>query len=192
VRRARPWVHVLAAAIVLAVAAATLAGMGRPWWCKAGDAALWSGEVQSRHNSQHLLDPYTFTHVLHGLALYALVWGLFGRIASRTTRAWIGFVIEVAWELVENTDAVVERYRAATISLDYYGDSVTNSLGDIVAFGVGYWIAGVVPVWTSVVGFLVVDGLLVLWIRDSLLMNVLMLVHPVEAVRQWQQRGGGP
>jgi hypothetical protein len=163
--------------------------MGRAWWCRAGDTALWSGEVFSRHNSQHLVDPYTVTHVLHGIAFYALVWAAFRRVTGPVGRAWIGLGIEAAWEVIENTDAVIERYRAATISLDYYGDSVANSLGDVVSYGVGYAAAAVLPVWVSAVGFFVVDGLMLLWIRDSLLLNVLMLVRPVDAVRRWQERG---
>jgi len=185
----RLWVHGVAAVGVLALVAAALRAMGRAWWCRAGDASLWSGEVFSRHNSQHLVDPYTVTHVLHGVAFYALVWVAFRRFAGPLGRAWIGLGMEAVWEVIENTDAVIERYRAATISLDYYGDSVVNSLGDIVSYGVGYAAAAALPVWVSLVGFFVVDGLMVLWIRDSLLLNVLMLVHPIEAVQRWQSRG---
>ena len=166
--------------------AAILAAMGRPWWCRAGDAALWSGDVWSRHNSQHLVDPYSFTHVLHGVALYGALWLLLRRFASPNGRAALAIGIEIAWEIVENTDAMIERYRAATISLDYYGDSVANSLGDVVSFVVGYFAASVLPVSVSAVGFFVVDGLLVWWIRDSLLLNILMLVHPIDAVKAWQ------
>jgi hypothetical protein len=176
---------------VLAIVAAALAAMGRAWWCRAGDTSLWSGEVFSRHNSQHLADPYTFTHVLHGLLFYALAWAAFRRVASPIGRAWIALLAEAAWEVIENTDAVIERYRAATISLDYYGDSVANSVSDVVAFMVGYWAAGVLPIAVSVASFFLVDVALVVWIHDSLLLNVLMLVHPIEAVRQFQMRGRG-
>jgi hypothetical protein len=165
--------------------------MGRAWWCRAGDHALWAGEVFSRHNSQHLADPYTFTHVLHGLLFYALAWAVFRNVASPVGRAWIAFLVEAAWEVLENTDAMIERYRAVTISLDYYGDSVANSVCDILAFAVGYWAAGVVPVAVAVASFFLVDGILILWIHDSLLLNVLMLVHPIEAVRRFQMRGHG-
>jgi hypothetical protein len=176
-------------AVLLAATAAVLAAMGRPWWCRAGDYAVWSGDVWSRHNSQHLVDPYTITHVLHGIALYGLLWALLrGRVGPRG-RAALAIAVETAWEIIENTDAMIERYRTATISLDYYGDSVANSLGDIIGFVFGYLGAGVMPVWLSLLGFVAVDGLLVLWIRDSLLLNVLMLVHPIEAVKAWQMSG---
>jgi hypothetical protein len=182
--------HLLAAALVLAAAAAILAAMGRPWWCRAGDLSLVSWDVWSRHNSQHLVDPYTFTHVLHGVVLYGAAWVLLGRSgASPATRAWLALGFETAWEIFENTDAMIQRYRAVTISLDYYGDSVANSIGDIVACMAGYLGASVLPVWVSAVGFFVIDGLLLLWIRDSLLLNVLMLVHPIDAVRTWQMGG---
>lgn len=184
----RRWRHALAAVIVLAGVAAALAAMGRDWWCRAGDGGLWSGNVWSQHNSQHLLDPYTFTHIQHGLVLYAVLWAVCRNVAGLATRAWIAFLLESAWEVLENTDAVIERYRAATISLDYYGDSVANSLGDIVACMVGYLAAGVLPVAVSLLGFFVIDAVLLWWIRDSLLLNVLMLVHPLETVKQWQMR----
>jgi hypothetical protein len=185
------WTHVAAALVVLAAVAGALAAMGRPWWCRVGDGGLWAGNVFSPHNSQHLADPYTFTHVLHGLLFYAIAWAALRRVTGPLGRAWVAFLAEAAWEVIENTDAVIERYRAATISLDYYGDSVANSVSDILAFVVGYWAAGVAPVVVSVVGFFAVDAVLILWIHDSLLLNVLMLVHPIEAVRQFQMRGRG-
>ena len=181
--------HVVVWLALLAVVAATLHAIGRPWWCKAGDLALWSNDVLTRHNSQHLADPYTVTHVLHGIALYGLLWLLLRRRVAPVFRLTVGVLVEAAWEIVENTDFVIDRYRAATISLDYYGDSVANSLGDNIAFVAGYVIAAMIPWWVSAMAFFVVDGLLVLWIRDSLLLNVLMLVHPVDAVKSWQSQG---
>jgi hypothetical protein len=178
--------HVGGVVAVLALTACALAAMGRPWWCRAGDPALGSLEIWSRHNSQHLVDPYTITHALHGVALYGVLWASVGGIVGPVARAAIALGIETAWEIVENTHAMIERYRAATISLDYYGDSVANSLGDIGGFLAGYLAAGVLPSWVSVVGLFAVDGLLVWWIRDSLLLNVFMLLHPVEAVKAWQ------
>jgi hypothetical protein len=183
--------HALGAVAVVAGMAAILAAMGRTWWCAAGDTNLWSSEVWSRHNSQHLVDPYTFTHVLHGLVFYALVWLAVGGRVGAVARWWLGFAIEVAWEVLENTDALIERYRGTTVSLDYFGDSVVNSIGDVLAYVAGYWLAGVVPVWASVATFVVVDLALVAWIRDSLVLNVVMLLFPIEALREWQSRGHG-
>lgn len=183
--------HAVAAAVVVAVMAAILAAMGRTWWCAAGDTDLWSSEVWSRHNSQHLVDPYSFTHVLHGLVFYALVWLVAGGRAGTAARWWIGFAIEVAWEVLENTDALIERYRGTTVSLDYFGDSIVNSVGDVLAYVAGYWLAGVVPVLVSIATFVVVDVTLVVWIRDSLVLNVVMLLVPIEALREWQSGAHG-
>jgi Protein of unknown function (DUF2585) len=182
--------HAAAAALVLAGMAAILAALGRAWWCAAGDAGLWSGDVWSRHNSQHLVDPYTFTHVLHGLVFYAGVWLLVPRAVGALGRWWIGFGLEVGWEILENTDALIERYRGTTVSLDYFGDSIANAIGDVLAYVVGWGLAGLLPVWTSVALFAAVEGMLMLWIRDGLLLNVLMLVYPLDALRRWQTGGG--
>jgi uncharacterized protein DUF2585 len=179
----------LALTVVLAGAALALHAMGRPWWCQAGDLVPWSLQVQSRHNSQHLVDAYSVTHAMHGLLFYWGLWLFLGRVAGPTTRVALALGIETTWELVENTNAMIERYRAATISLDYYGDSVLNSVADIVCFVVGYVAAASMPVWISVAAFAVAELLLLVWIRDSLLLNMLMLVHPVEAVKAWQLGG---
>jgi hypothetical protein len=181
--------HVAALALVLAAAATVLRAMGRPWWCLAGDPALWSGDVWSRHNSQHLVDPYAFTHVLHGVAFYGLLWLLFRGSASPLARFAIGTAVEVGWEIVENTNAMIDRYRSVTISLGYSGDSVANSLGDVSSFVLGYLAASALPVAVSAAGFFLVDAILVWWIRDSLLLNVLMLVHPIDVIKAWQSAG---
>jgi hypothetical protein len=179
----------LALAVVLVAVALVLHAMGRPWWCQAGDLVPWSGEIWSRHNSQHLVDPYSVTHAMHGLLFYWLLRLTVGRVASATTRASIALGIETTWEVVENTNAMIERYRAATISLDYYGDSVVNSIGDILCFLGGYAAAAAIPVSISVVSFVAAELLLLVWIRDSLFLNMLMLVHPIESVKAWQLGG---
>jgi hypothetical protein len=180
--------HVGIVILGLVLTAATLLAMGRPWWCESGDARLWSGDIWSRHNSQHLADPYTITHALHGIWLYGFLWVLRDFVGP-VARAAAALGLEAAWEVIENTDTVIERYRAATISLDYYGDSVTNSVGDVVAFLLGYIGATWMPAWLSAVTFFAVDATLVLWVRDSLLLNVLMLFYPIESVKAWQMAG---
>ena len=180
--------HVAVLVVALGTMAVALSSFGRPWWCEAGDVRPWSGDVWSRHNSQHLVDPYTITHALHGIAMYGGLWLVLGKVARPLARLAVGTGVEMAWEIVENTDAMIERYRATTISLDYYGDSVVNSIGDVIAFVLGYLGASVLPVGVSVLGFFVVDGLLVLCIRDSLLLNMLMLLYPMDAVKTWQMR----
>ena len=182
-------VHWTAFVVVLGSTALLLHAMGRPWWCRAGDLVPWSGDIWSRHNSQHVVDPYSVTHAMHGLLVYGLLWLTLGSVAGAATRAGIALGIEATWEIAENTNAMIERYRATTISLDYYGDSVINSVGDIASFALGYMAAAVVPTWLSVASFVAAEALLIVSIRDSLLLNVLMLVHPIEAVKTWQLGG---
>lgn len=178
----------VALSLVLAGTALVLYAMGRPWWCQAGDLVPWSVQVQSRHNSQHLVDAYSVTHAMHGLLFFWALWLTLGRVAA-TARAAVALGIETTWEIVENTSVIIERYRAATISLDYYGDSVVNSVADVVCFVLGYAAAATLPVGISVAGFAVAEALLLVLIRDSLLLNMLMLVHPVEVVKAWQLGG---
>lgn len=178
--------HGAAVLLMLVGGAAVLRMMGRVWWCREGDLGPVSLDIWSAHNSQHLVDPYTITHVLHGIALYGLLWLLLRTVLGAAGRGLVAVAVEIAWEIVENTPMVIERYRETTISLNYYGDSVLNSIGDTIAFAGGYLLAATIPAWASAVGFFVTDALLLLWIRDSLLLNVLMLLRPIDAIRTWQ------
>lgn len=164
--------------------------MGRIWWCACGQANLWSGDITSMHNSQHLLDAYTFTHILHGIGFYALIWLVFHRVAGRAARLVFAVGLESAWEVIENTSLVIERYRTATISLGYYGDSIANSMADIAACAGGYLLAMWLPVWASITIFCSLEAALLWWIRDSLLLNILMLIYPFEAIKDWQMGRG--
>lgn len=190
--------HAFGVLLMLLAGAFALRAMGRVWWCREGDLAVWSWNIWTPHNSQHVVDPYTATHVLHGIALYGLLWLLLRKVLSAADRGLVAVALEVGWEILENTNAVIEHYRETTISLNYYGDSVINSIGDTLAFAGGYVLAASIPVWASVLGFVVTDALLLAWIHDSLLLNVLMLVHPIDAIKNWQmgattagQRGSG-
>lgn len=159
--------------------------LGRRPWCKCGGYSPWSWEIYSQHNSQHLIDPYTFTHVLHGIVFFGVLWLLRDRL-SDSVRLMIAAVVEAAWEVLENTSLIIERYREATISLDYYGDSIANSVSDVLACLLGYLIASRLRWYYSVAIFLAVEVTLLLTIRDSLLLNVIMLVYPSDAILQWQ------
>ena len=159
--------------------------MGQPLWCKCGGLSPWSWDIWSSHNSQHLVDPYFFTHVLHGVVLCGLLYWLPGRV-SEASRFLTAVILEAGWEILENSPTIIERYRAATISKDYFGDSIMNSAGDLIACIVGYLLARRLGFRNSNVFFLLTELILLLTIRDSLLLNVLMLVWPVEAIKRWQ------
>lgn len=162
-----------------------LAAGGRRWWCRCGRWWPWSFGIWGPHTSQHLADPYSLTHVLHGLIFYAVLRPLARRLRPGTRLA-LAVAIEALWEVVENSPFVIARYRQGTIALGYAGDSIANSVGDVASCVLGYWLASRLPTRVSIALFVMVEaGLLVLY-RDNLGLNVLMLLHPVEAVKNWQ------
>ncbi|MCO8122646.1 DUF2585 family protein [Stieleria sp. TO1_6] len=171
--------------LVLVSLAIVLRLMGRTWWCKCGGFSPWSWQVKSEHNSQHLIDAYSFTHLLHGFVFFALLWLLRERYSPRL-RLLAALVVEAAWEVVENSPFIIERYRAATISLDYYGDSIANSLCDVLSMLLGYLIASRLRWYQTLAIMIVVELVLLATIRDSLLLNVIMLIYPLDAILQWQ------
>lgn len=175
----------LVSAGIVVLAAAILLAMGREPYCTCGYVKPWHGVVMSAENSQHLSDWYTPSHVIHGIGFFGLFWLVAGGAAVHTRFA-MATALEAAWEVIENTPMVINRYRETTIALDYYGDSVLNSVADIGAMAAGFWLASAAPVVLSVGLVVAMEIFVALAVRDNLTLNVIMLIYPIEAIKRWQ------
>ena len=173
---------------IIAAQALLLYLMGHPLICKCGYVKLWHFDVQSAENSQHIIDWYTPSHIIHGFLFYWLLW-----LASRYVpmsfgvRLVLAVAVEATWEVIENTDFVINHYREMTISLDYYGDSVINSVSDILFMVLGFCVAAYLPVWLTVSIAIALEVFVGVMIRDNLTLNILMFVWPLDSVLHWQQ-----
>ncbi|MGH6924046.1 MAG: DUF2585 domain-containing protein [Propylenella sp.] len=183
-----PAVFGVATLAIIALAAIILLAMGRVPICECGYVKLWHGVVVSSENSQHLSDWYSPSHVIHGFVFFGVLW-LFARRVPMGLRLAAATLAESAWEVIENTDWIINRYREATISLDYYGDSVLNSVSDILFMVVGFALAARLPVWLTVVVGVGLELFVGAVIRDNLILNVIMLLWPLDAIRDWQAGG---
>ncbi len=182
-----PWVLTF---VAIAVALVQLYLQGRVFWCKWDSPfIIWSGDAWGKHNSQHLFDPYTFTHILHGFLYFWFLSLIFGKRLSIKWLFFIAVAAESAWEILENSNSIIERYRTATLALDYYGDSILNSFGDILSCAAGFVIALKLGFWRSFALFIFTEIILILWIHDSLLINIIQLIHSFDAIKTWQSGG---
>ena len=180
-----PW---LAIVVVLVATALLFRSQGRLWWCSCDYLLLWSGDPWSSDNSQHLLDPYSFTHLLHGFVLCGLLALIVPRM-SAVWQLWLAVTIEALWEVVENSEFVIRRYREETAALGYHGDTVVNSLSDILVCGLGFVLARHLGFRRTFALFVLTEVALAILIRDNLSLNILMLIYPIDAVKEWQAAG---
>ncbi len=182
IRSSLPLILSLAITIVMVV---FLFFQGRVWWCKFGDLAPYINDAWSQHTSQHLFDPYSFTHILHGVIFFWFSYPIFSKL-SNSRRFLISVFVEAAWESLENTNFIIDKYRENTASLDYFGDSIFNSVGDVIACAIGFWIALKLGWRRSLALFILTEIVLIFWIHDSLLINIILLIHPFDTIKQWQ------
>jgi hypothetical protein len=183
--RAQKYWPVFAMLATVGAAAILLRREGRLWICACGSIQVWSGQVCSANNSQHFLDPYSLTHLLHGFLFFWLLFWLAGRLSAGWQVA-LAVAIEACWEVFENTNFIIDRYRSATAALGYNGDTVVNSFGDILCCLIGFVIARRLGLRRSLVVFAVLEVVLIIWIKDSLLLEILTLIVPIDVVRAWQ------
>ncbi len=179
----------LASLALIAIAMAIIYAMGHPLICKCGTVKLWHSGRGDSEMSQHIADWYTYSHVLHGVIFYWIISLVAAGRLSVAARLLLAVFIEASWEVLENTPFIINRYRAVTISRNYFGDSVINSTFDILAMMVGFYLAARLPAWITVALIIAVELALLILIRDNLLLNIIMLVHPVDAIRTWQAGG---
>lgn len=182
--RVRVW-QVAATGLVLLAMILLLRAEGRSFFCSCEHFALWIADTCSSSTSQQLFDPYSFTHILHGFLFFWLIALLFKRMTP-AWQVWLALLLEAAWEVFENTRFVIDKYRTETAALGYQGDTIVNSLGDLACAMVGYLLARWLGLRGSLIVFVLVELVLILWIHDSLLLQILMLIRPVEVIKLWQ------
>ena len=178
-------VQIAAACLVLLVMIVLLRAQGRLVLCACGYFDVWTSDTCSSNNSQQLFDPYSFTHVLHGFLFFWVIALLFRRLTA-AWQLWLALFLESVWEVFENTSFVIDKYRTETAALGYTGDTVVNSLGDVACALAGFLVARRFGLRRSLIVFLLLELVLILWIHDSLLLQIVMLVRPVEAIKLWQ------
>jgi hypothetical protein len=183
-----PLYCVLIGLAIIATAALILYAMGQPLICRCGTVKLWQGDVMGPENSQQIIDWYSPSHLIHGLLFYTVLW-LVARRQPRGGRALVALLIECGWEILENSPIIIDRYREATISLGYRGDSVINSVSDVTFMLIGFALAARLPVAVSIALAILLELAVGYMIRDNLTLNIIMLIWPLEAIKTWQAGG---
>ncbi len=186
--KSRDRLFLLLAVGVIVATALTEWGMGRSVFGPDGQFGLWEGDTWSAGCSQRVADAYAFSHIIHGMLFYGLLW-LVARRLPVSARYLIAVVLEAGWELLENSPIIINRYREATMALGYAGDSILNSTSDILMMSLGFLLAWRLRPALTIALVLAMEIGCLFWIRDNLTLNVIMLVHPVEAIKRWQMEG---
>jgi hypothetical protein len=187
-RRISPTQYSLVALAFVASQALVLLALGQPAICTCGTVRSWMGNVQSSELSQQLTDWYTYTHVVHGFAFYLLLWLAAPRLPIGMRFA-LAIGLEAGWEVLENTPFVIERYRQSALARGYFGDSVVNSIADTIAAALGFMLARVLPVWSSVALVVAAELFAAYMIRDNLTLNIIQLIYPNAPLSKWQEGG---
>jgi hypothetical protein len=169
--------------VILVLMTSILALLGRQWWCGLGDFAIWNFEA--KHSSQHIIDWYTFSHIIHGFLFFGALHACRSKVPTHLHLS-LALLFEACWEVVENSPFIIDRYRTVTIALDYYGDAIFNSIADVGFCTLGFLFAARFP-WKVTVSIAIAFELFTLYfIRDNLTLNVIMLLWPIDAIREWQ------
>jgi hypothetical protein len=177
--------YILGSIVVIGALGLIETGMGRSFFGPDGRFGWWDGNIWGSENSQRVADAYSFSHVIHGMLFYAFLW-LVARRMPLKYRFVIALLMKAAWELLENSPFVINRYRAATISQGYVGDSVLNSMSDVMMVGIGFAFAYRAKLWAAILAIVAMEVGCLIWVRDNLTLNVIMLTHPIESIRLWQ------
>lgn len=181
-------VAIIGLVVVLAVTGLVECSNGRSLLGPDGKFGWWDNDVWSSENSQRVADAYSFSHLIHGMLFYGFLW-LVARKLPVKYRFVLALTMEAGWELLENSPLIIDRYRSATIAQGYIGDSVLNSVSDVMMAGIGFLIAKASKIWITVALIVAMEVGCLLWVRDNLTLNVIMLVHPVESLKAWQSAG---
>jgi len=186
----RSYLFLAAAAAVAILLALVEWKMGRSPLGPDGQFGWWTSNIWSDACSQRVADAYAFSHIIHGMAFFGFLW-LVARRLPVSARFFIAVLIEAGWELLENSPIIINRYREATMALGYSGDSILNSVSDLLMMSLGFFLAWRLPLWVTLLAIAVMEIGCLLWIRDNLTLNIIMLVHPIEAIKTWQM-GAAP
>lgn len=184
--KSRHWLFLAAA--VFPLLALIEWSMGRSPLGPDGRFGWWTGDIWGNACSQRVADPYAFSHIIHGMAFYGLFW-LIARRQPVALRYLGAVLLEAGWELLENSPLIINRYRDATMALGYAGDSILNSVSDLVMMSIGFFLAWRLPLWATLLAIAVMEIGCALWIRDNLTLNIIMLLHPIPAIKAWQMAG---